>query len=166
MAQSTLPKPLYAFAGAGDIAAEQLKRLASHAPEIQARAAELPAELRKMAAELPREVQNLATDIPSLAAQLQARARDLDVETVTAAVRKNVESAQHKAVDVYDELVARGQKAVAKRQDGVRPTTKKPATAKKPVAKKAPAKPAAAKAEAKVSVNTPSTPKPGGSTTS
>jgi hypothetical protein len=145
MAQSTLPRPVYAVAGAGDLAAEQLKRLSARAPEfqaraqeLQARAAELPQELRKLAAELPRDLQNLATDIPSLAAQLQAKARELDVETVTAAVRKNVETAQHKAVDVYDDLVSRGQKAVAKRQDG-RPTTKKPAAAKKPIAKKAPA---------------------------
>lgn len=150
MAQSTLPRPLYAFAGAGDIAAEQLKKLASRTPELQARAAELPSELRKIANDLPREVQNLATDLPSLAAQLQAKARDLDVDAVTAAVRKNVESAQHKAVDVYDELVARGQKAVAKRQDGVRPTTKKPGTAqaRKPLAKKAPAKPSGTRASA------------------
>jgi CHAD domain-containing protein len=153
MAQSTLPKPLYAVAGAGDIAAEQLKRLAARTPELQARAAELPSDLRKFAADFPREVQNLATDIPSLAAQLQARARDLDVDTVTAAVRKNVESAQHRAVDVYDELVARGQKAVAKRQDGAR--SKKASGPKKPIAKKAPAKAPTAKNDAKPSTNTP-----------
>jgi len=154
MAQSTLPRPVYAFAGAGDLAAEQLKRLAAQAPEIQARAAELPQELRKLASELPRDLQNLATDLPSLAAQLQAKARDIDVETVTAAVRKNVDAAQHKAVDVYDELVARGQKAVAKRQDGARPNTKK-AIVKKPIAKKAPAKPAA-KADTKPATSTKS----------
>jgi len=146
MAQSTLPRPVYAFAGAGDLAAEQIKKLASQAPELQARAAELPQELRKLASDLPRDLQNFATDLPSLAAQLQAKARDLDVETVTAVVRKNVDAAQHKAVDVYDELVARGQKAVAKRQDGARPSTKK-TIAKKPIAKKAPAKPATAKAD-------------------
>ncbi|MDQ1653079.1 MAG: hypothetical protein QOI35_2279, partial [Cryptosporangiaceae bacterium] len=98
MAQSTLPRPVYAVAGAGDLAAEQIKKLAAQAPEIQAEiqsgAAKLPQELRKLANELPRDLQNLATDLPSLAAGLQARARGLDVDTVTAAVRKNVEVAR------------------------------------------------------------------------
>lgn len=148
MAQSTLPKPVYAVAGAGDLAAEQIKKLASQAPELQARAAELPQEIRKIAADLPRDLQNLATDLPSLAADLQTKARGLDVETVTAvvrkntaAVRKNVETAQHKAVDVYGDLVERGQKFVAKRQDG---TSAAPATPKT-VARKVAAKKAAAK---------------------
>jgi hypothetical protein len=157
MAPTTLPRPVYAFAGAGDLAAEQLKKLASQAPELQARAAELPQELRKRASGFPRDLQNLATDLPSLAAQLQAKARDLDVETVTAAVRKNVESAQHIAVDVYDELVARGQKAVAKRQDGSRPQPKR-TIAKKPIAKKAPAKPAVAKSDTRPATKSPSKP--------
>jgi hypothetical protein len=136
MAQTTLPSPVYAVAGAGDLAAEQIKKLASQAPEIQARAAELPQELRKLAAELPRDLQNLATDLPSLAAQLQAKARGLDVDTVTAAVRKNVDTFQHKAVDVYGDLVERGQKAVSKRQGGSGSSVTPRTAAKKTAAKK------------------------------
>jgi hypothetical protein len=143
MAQTTLPRPVYFVAGAGDLAAEQLKKLRSQAPEIQARAAELPQELRKLAADLPRDLQNLATDLPSLAAQLQEKARGLDVDTVTAAVRKNVETLQHTAVDVYGDLVERGQKAVSKRQGGTRTTTPSKTVAKKTAAKKTAAKPAA-----------------------
>lgn len=163
MAPTTLPRPVYAVAGAGDLAADQLKKLAAQAPDLQARAAEFPQELRKLAADLPADLQKLAatlpadlqkfaTDLPSLAAQLQAKAREIDVAEVTAAVRKNVETAQHKAVDVYDELVERGQKAVAKRdaKPAAKPAStpaastaeiaeKKPAV-KKAVAKKAPAK--------------------------
>jgi len=131
MAPTTLPRSVYAFAGAGDLVADELKKLAAQAPELQARAAELPAELRKLAA-----------DLPSFAAQLQAKAREVDVADVTAAVKKNVETAQHKAVDVYDELVERGQKVVSKtpapRADGT--TAEKKPAAKKAVAKKAPAK--------------------------
>jgi hypothetical protein len=136
MAQTTLPSPVYAVAGAGDLAAEQLKKLASQAPEFQARAAELPQELRKLAAELPRDLQNLATDLPSLAAQLQAKARGLDVDAVTAAVRKNVETVQHKAVDVYGDLVERGQKAVSKRQAGSGTVVAPKATPRKTAARK------------------------------
>lgn len=153
MAPATLPRPVYAVAGASDLAAEQLRRLAANAPELQARAAVLPSELRRRAAYLPRDLQHFAADLPSFAAQLQARARDLDVDTVTAAVRKNVETAQHKAVDVYGGLVERGQKAVAKRQNGgtgvdvtpadIAPSGVTPAEAKKPIVKKNVAKKAA-----------------------
>jgi hypothetical protein len=61
---------------------------------------------------------------------------------VTAAVRKNVETAQHKAVDVYGELVERGQKVVKKRQGATtRPRT---TSTPRPVAKKTAAKKTAA----------------------
>jgi hypothetical protein len=155
MAPTTLPRPVYAFAGAGDLAADQLKKLAAQATEMQARAAELPqelkklvdefpADLQKLAATLPADLQKFATDLPSIAAQLQAKAREIDVADVTAAVKKNVETAQHKAVDVYGVLVERGQKVVAKRDGAAtkdaKPSAEKKAPAKKAVAKKAPAK--------------------------
>lgn len=154
MAPTTLPRPVYAFAGAGDLAADQLKKLAAQAPELQARASELPqelkklvdelpADLQKLAATLPADLQKFATDLPSIAAQLQAKAREIDVADVTAAVKKNVETAQTKAVDAYGVLVERGQKVVAKR-DGetkvAKPSAEKTAPVKKAVAKKAPAK--------------------------
>jgi len=153
MASTTLPRPVYAFAGAGDLAADQLKKLAAQAPELQARAAELPQELKKIANELPADLQKLAatlptdlqkfaTDLPSIAAQLQAKAREIDVADVTAAVKKNVETAQSKAFDVYGGLVERGQKVVAKRDETkvAKPASEKKAPVKKAVAKKAPAK--------------------------
>jgi len=155
MAPTTLPRPVYFFAGAGDLAADRLKKLASQAPEIQARANELPQELRKLAAEfpvelqkfaneLPNELQKFATDLPSIAAQLQAKAREIDIDDVRAAVKKNVETAQHRAAGVYSDLVERGQKVVAKRDETpaaatTTPAEKKPAV-KKAVAKKAPTK--------------------------
>jgi hypothetical protein len=159
MAQSTLPRPVYAVAGAGELAAEQLKKLAAQAPEIQARAAELPQEIRKIANDLPRDLQNLATDIPSIAAQLQAKARGIDVDVVTKAVKRNVETArknldtaQHKAVDVYGDLVKRGERVVAKRQNGGGPANR---PTPKTVAKKAAARKTTAKAAAKDLAPTP-----------
>ena len=149
MASTTLPRPVYFFAGAGDLAADRLKKLASQAPEIQARANELPQELRKLAAEFPAELQKFATDLPSIAAQLQAKAREIDIDDVRAAVKKNVETAQHKAADVYGDLVERGQKVVAKRDETAPTATTTPATTpaeRKPAAKKAVAKKAPAKA--------------------
>ncbi len=165
MASTTLPRPVYAVAGAGDLVADELKKLASHAPELQARAEALPAEIRKIAAELPADLQKLAStlpadlqkfaaDIPSYAAQFQAKAREIDVDDVTAAVKKNVETAQAKAVEVYGELVERGQKVVDKGAKtekpapaasttataSTTPAAEKKAPVKKAVAKKAPAK--------------------------
>jgi hypothetical protein len=125
MAPTTLPRPVYFVAGASDLVADELKKFAAHAPELQARAEALPAELRKLAetlpadlqklaATLPSDLQKFATDLPSYAAQLQAKAREIDVDEVTAAVKKNVETAQAKAAEVYTELVERGQKVVTK----------------------------------------------------
>lgn len=112
MTPNTLPRPLYAAAGAGDAVAEQLRKLAGQAPvlqqQLQSRVAELPAELRQIRRELPRGLQTLAADLPSYAAQLQTRARGIDTGAVTEVVRKNVQTAQ----DVYAGLVARGQKMV------------------------------------------------------
>ncbi len=162
MAPTTLPRPVYFVAGASDLVADELKKLAAQAPELQARAEALPAELRKLAetlpadlqklaATLPSDLQKFATDLPSYAAQLQAKAREIDVDEVTAAVKKNVETAQAKAAEVYTELVERGQKVVTKggKTETATAQTVKADTAtsaekktpvKKAVAKKAPAK--------------------------
>jgi hypothetical protein len=116
MSQSTLPRPLYAVAGAGDLVAEQLRKLADRAPEIQDRVQrslnDLPADLRQISRELPRDLTNFATDLPSYAAQLQSRARTLDGDKVADSVKRNVETASEKAQDVYVTLVERGQKVV------------------------------------------------------
>jgi len=175
MAPTTLPRPVYFVAGASDLVADELKKLAAQAPELQARAEALPAELRKLAdtlpadlqklaATLPSDLQKFATDLPSYAAQLQAKAREIDVDEVTAAVKKNVETAQAKAAEVYTELVERGQKVVTKtgktetataqtvKTEPVKAETAKPGTPKADTAtpaaiaeKKAPAKKAVAK---------------------
>ena len=123
MTESKMSTPLYAVAGAGDLLAEQLKKLASQAPELQARAqdlrvqlqaraADLPRDLRQIGQDLPRDLQALAADLPSYAAQLQTRARNIDADKVNSSVRKNVETASARAQDLYTELVKRGQRVV------------------------------------------------------
>ncbi len=155
MAKTPLPTPLYAVAGAGDVVAEQLKKLAANAPEIQTQiqktVADLPADLRKLGKEIPADLQSLAADLPSYAAQARTRARDIDTDKVTAAVRKNVETASAKAQDVYTTLVARGKKVV----DGkpgtlvVTSTPAKPAAAESDTAKKIAARTTAKKVATK-----------------
>jgi predicted phage gp36 major capsid-like protein len=107
-----LPGPVYAVAGVGDLLAEQVRRLVANAPEIQAQfqrnAAEFPDELRTLGRELPRDLRAFAADLPSYAADLQSKARDIDGETV----RRNLETAQTKAQDLYRTLVQRGEQAM------------------------------------------------------
>ena len=102
------PGPLYAAAGVGDLVAEQIRKLVANAPELSERfqknAATLPEDLRS----LPRELRTLASDLPSYAAGLQSRARDVNGESV----KRNVETAQTRAQDVYRTLVERGEQAV------------------------------------------------------
>src|SRR5215207_10855141 len=156
MAPTTLPRPVYFVAGASDLVADELKKLAAQAPELQARAEALPAELKKLAETLPADLQKLAatlpgdlqkfaTDLPSYAAQLQAKAREIDVDEVTAAVKKNVETAQAKAAEVYTDLVERGQKVVTK---GGKAETVKAETVRAQTVKAEPVKPATVKPEA------------------
>jgi hypothetical protein len=112
MAEKAYPTALYALAGAGDLVAEQLRKLASNAPALQAQAQRtlttLPGDLRQITRELPRDLQSFAADLPSYAAQLQSRARTLDGQTV----RRNVETAQERAQDIYTTLIARGRTVV------------------------------------------------------
>lgn len=156
MAPTTLPRSVYFVAGASDLVADELKKLAAQAPELQARAEALPAELKKLAETLPADLQKLAatlpgdlqkfaTDLPSYAAQLQAKAREIDVDEVTAAVKKNVETAQAKAAEVYTDLVERGQKVVTK---GGKAETVKAETVGAQTVKAEPVKPATVKPEA------------------
>src|SRR5215204_1431510 len=130
MAPTTLPRPVYFVAGASDLVADELKKLAAQAPELQARAEALPAELKKLAETLPADLQKLAatlpgdlqkfaTDLPSYAAQLQAKARE-----------------------VYIDLVERGQKVVTK---GGKAETVKAETVRAQTVKAEPVKPATVK---------------------
>jgi hypothetical protein len=107
-----LPGPVYAVAGVGDLLAEQVRRLVANAPDIQAQfqrnAAEFPDELRALRRDLPRDLRAFAADLPSYAAGLQSKARDIDGETV----RRNLDTAQAKAQDIYRTLVQRGEQAI------------------------------------------------------
>ncbi|HEV2087821.1 MAG TPA: hypothetical protein VGR21_05890 [Cryptosporangiaceae bacterium] len=162
MAKTTLPTPLYAVAGAGDVVAEQLKKLAANAPELQTQiqktVADLPADLRKLSKEIPGELQSFAADVPSYAAQARTKARDLDADQVRITVRKNVETASARALDVYSTLVARGKKVVD-REPGTLIVTPTPTPEPEPEAN-AVAKKTAARTTAK-KVATKSATRPG-----
>jgi hypothetical protein len=87
MARTTgtdLTKPLYAAAGVGDLAVAQLRRLPAKAAELQNRAAELP-----------------------------AKAKQVDVDALRTTVTRTAGAASDRAAETYDELVDRGRKLVA-----------------------------------------------------
>jgi hypothetical protein len=141
------PKPLYALAGAGDLAVEryrevvasfpeQVKVLRKQVDELPTRAQSFPIELRKQVKVLRKQ----AEDFPS-------RAQSLPVE-----LRKQAEDFRKQASSAYDDFATRGEKVVAGLR-GEKPGKsfgthdRKPATpaAKKTTAKRTTAKRTTAK---------------------
>jgi heparin binding hemagglutinin HbhA len=92
------PAPLYAAAGAGDLAYQQLRKL-------PARAVELTGKLRPVVTDAVRE--------PKLRVDRDMADRVRDVAIRNAAVLlTGVQAAQERAAAVYTDLVARGEKVV------------------------------------------------------
>jgi heparin binding hemagglutinin HbhA len=97
-----IPNPLYAAAGAGELAYEQLRRLPERVAELRGRVA----ELRPVAEAVTERVseRKLRADIDKLR---DSARRNAQVFVSSAQV------AQKQAAAVYDELVARGERVVA-----------------------------------------------------
>jgi heparin binding hemagglutinin HbhA len=139
-----IPAPLYAAAGAGDLAYEQLRKLPGKVAELRDRAAELRPTVGEAVSET-----NLRADLAKL----------------RKAARRNAFALMSGAATVYGDLVARGEKVVRSGTRGTkarvevapaagtltaqvttapeRPARKAPArstTARKTTAKRAPAK--------------------------
>jgi heparin binding hemagglutinin HbhA len=122
---TNIPAPLYAAAGAGDLAYRQLRKLptlyadlsgkaANNGVELRERAVATSTELRERAVEALREANRQANE-----AAAKLRANDFDVERLREAAIRNAaafvagaQAAQERAVAVYGELVARGEKVV------------------------------------------------------
>jgi hypothetical protein len=108
-----IPAPVYAVAGAGDVALRQLRKL--------------PAVTAELRAEIPARAVELGVALPARAAELRAQ--------VATQVPAAVQSLMAEAQQVYLELVARGERVVARGRsvaaeavDAPAPTTR-PATA-------------------------------------
>jgi hypothetical protein len=89
------PNPLYAAAGAGDLAYEQLRQLPAKAVEVGAR----------MVALRP-----VVTD--AVTSAVAEPAKRVDVDKLRDAALRNAEVLRTQAVAVYNDLVARGEKVV------------------------------------------------------
>jgi hypothetical protein len=93
-----IPNPLYAAAGAGDLAYQQIRKLPDAVAELRDRVAELRPAVTEAVAEV-----NLRSDLDRL--------RDVARRNAAAFVA-GAQVAQDRAVAVYGDLVTRGEKVV------------------------------------------------------
>jgi hypothetical protein len=156
--KSEAVKPLFAVAGATELAVDFARGYASEAQKsaqgridaAQARVTKVDfRDTRALQAQareaLNARVEELTKDAKEAQAHFEARIAELqkDAKDFPAKVQKQLEDAVKELADTYADLAARGEKFVAAiRKDGVKAVTAKPV---KKAAKKAPAKKAAAK---------------------
>ncbi|MGA5818625.1 hypothetical protein ACPC54_12300 [Kitasatospora sp. NPDC094028] len=116
----TDPTPLYALAGAGDLAYEKLREvpgrveaLATDPKGAQEKAAARFQEAQSLVAEAQAKVTEAVTALPTDLKGLQERAQGFALQQVARAVELAV-----KARETYDELAERGKVAVEKARPG------------------------------------------------
>jgi len=116
--KTRIPAPLYAAAGAGDVAYQQLRKLPAVVTELRGRAttgtADLRADLRERAAATLKAANETATDLRE-----RATRTEFDADRLRELARRNAhamvagaQAAQARAVEVYHQLVVRGEKVV------------------------------------------------------
>lgn len=130
--KTRIPAPLYAVAGASDLAYEQLRKLPAVVTELRGKAAALDtAHLRHRATTTSEDMRERAIarlkaaneSANGLRAKAAAGDIDLDVDKLRDAARRNAKTllteaktgaktAQVRAVEVYLDLVARGERVV------------------------------------------------------
>jgi hypothetical protein len=105
--KTRIPAPLYAAAGAGDLAYEQLRKLPAVVNQLTLRAAAGTAELREKATAraIGLRERGVSTDLDT------DRLREIAKRNAAAFVA-GAQAAQERAVAVYGELVARGERVV------------------------------------------------------
>ena len=118
------PKPLYALAGAGDLAAEKLKDAPERlrdAPTLLAEAgATLTTLANRIAAEAPERLAKVTSSVQDAAGKGRPDAQALRDKAQTAAIQQvgRLLEAAGKAVETYDELAERGRVVVGRYTGG------------------------------------------------
>jgi hypothetical protein len=157
-------KPLFAVAGATELAVELARGYATEAQqatqkrfdEVQARVTDVQSRVQKvdfdtksLQAQAKTRVEQLQADAKDAQARFEARITELqkDAKDFPAKFEARLNDALEELNSTYAELQARGEKFVAAvRKDGIKAVTAvKPARKRKPAAKKAPATKTAAK---------------------
>jgi predicted phage tail protein len=137
------PKPLYAIAGAGDLAVERFRTLVAEFPtQVQ--------ELRKQVEDFPSRAQSLPVELRKTAEDFRKQAEDFPsrAQSLPEELRKTAEELSSKASSAYDDFAIRGEKVVAGlrgEKPGKSVGTKDRATTTRPAAKKTTAKRTTAK---------------------
>jgi hypothetical protein len=132
------PKPLYALAGAGDLAVERFRTLVAECPtQVQ--------ELRKQVEDFPTRAQSLPVELRKTAEDFRKQAEDFPsrAQSLPEELRKTAEELSSKAASAYDDFAIRGEKVVAGlrgEKPGKSVGTKDRATTTRPAAKKTTAK--------------------------
>ncbi len=113
-----IPGPLYAAAGAGDLAIERLRTVPERVAKLQDR---LQAELPDRVNELQDKITQRVAELPAFVAELRQRVIDTDTDKLresaqrnAAAFRSNAQIAQERAAAIYADLVARGEQVVGR----------------------------------------------------
>lgn len=118
------PKPLYALAGAGDLAAEKLKDAPERlrdAPTLLAEAgATLTTLANRIAAEAPERLAKVTTSVQDAAGKGRPDTQALRDKAQTVAIQQvgRLLEAAGKAVETYDELAERGRVVVGRYTGG------------------------------------------------
>ncbi|MER7002155.1 hypothetical protein ABT297_03790 [Dactylosporangium sp. NPDC000555] len=139
-----IPTPLYAAAGAGDLAYEQLRKLPGQVAHLRARVEELRPAVAGAVSE-----GNLRDDLDRLRGMARRNA-----SSFLASAQAGAQVAQDRAIAVYSDLVARGEKVVStargaeakiELEPGRKAVTAEVTTTEGPAASRTPAKKTAAK---------------------
>ncbi|WIM96123.1 hypothetical protein ACTOB_008283 [Actinoplanes oblitus] len=107
--KTKIPAPLYAAAGAGDLAYQQLRKLPAVLTELSDRAVASLRTANVQAGELQKKAAERATELQSKAATADFAAIRSNAQTAATAL---AQVAQERAVAAYVALVARGEKVV------------------------------------------------------
>jgi heparin binding hemagglutinin HbhA len=117
--QNKIPNPVYAAAGAGDLAIERLRKLPEKVAGLQERVAKAQDELPGRFTVIQDKVTQKVAELPSIVAELRQRMVDTDTDKFRESARRNADlfgakaqAAQEKAAAIYAELVARGERVV------------------------------------------------------
>jgi len=117
-----IPAPIYAAAGAGDLAIERLRKLPERVAQLQDR---LQAELPGRITVLQDKITQRVAELPALVAELRQRVVDADADKLREGARRNAQlvltnaqAAQEKAAAIYAGLVARGEQVVGRGTPG------------------------------------------------
>ncbi|MFD8701559.1 hypothetical protein ACFV1W_02910 [Kitasatospora sp. NPDC059648] len=131
----TDPTPLYALAGAGDLAYEKLREvpgrveaLAADRQSAQEKATARLQEAQELLAGAPAKVTEAVTALPTDLKVLQERAQDFALQQVARALELAV-----RAKETYDELAERGKVVVDKARPQHTPVTEAVEPADEPV---------------------------------